>query len=49
MACGVLAAVVLWDEEVPKLGNWPVRVLLAIGVGVLAGLQPKHDGFCGMI
>ncbi len=43
VACGILAAIVLWDEEIPKLGNWPVRVLLAIGVGVLAGWMVRKE------
>lgn len=37
VVCAALAAVVLWNLTVPKLGNWPVRLALAIAVGVLAG------------
>jgi hypothetical protein len=45
VACAALAAVVLWDEVVPKLGSWPVRLVLAIAVGVLAGwLARKQIG-----
>jgi hypothetical protein len=45
VVCAILAAIVLWDLAVPKLGSWPVRVALAIGVGVLAGwLARKQIG-----
>jgi len=45
VACAILAAIVLWDQSVPKLGSWPVRVALAIAVGVLAGwLARKQIG-----
>jgi hypothetical protein len=45
VACAALAAVVLWDVTVPKLGGWPVRVALAVAVGVLAGwLARKQIG-----
>jgi hypothetical protein len=43
VACAGLAAIVLWDEAVPKLGAWPVRVALAIAVGVLAGWLARKE------
>jgi len=43
IACGVLAVVVLFNVEVPKLGPWPVRFALAIGVGLLAGYLVRKE------
>jgi hypothetical protein len=37
VACGSLAVIALWDIELGKLGPWPLRFALAIGVGLLAG------------
>src|SRR6185295_4450767 len=37
VACGILAVIVLFNVEIPKLGANPVRIALAIGVGLLAG------------
>ena len=42
-ACGVLAVIALWDVEIPKLGAWPVRFALAIGVGLLAGYLARKE------
>jgi hypothetical protein len=42
-ACGVLAVIALWDVEMPKMGPWPVRFGLAIGVGLLAGYLARME------
>jgi len=43
VACGVLAVIVLFDLEIPRLGPWPVRFAMAIGVGLLAGYLLKEE------
>ncbi len=43
VACALLAAVVVWDVEIPKLGAWPVRVTVIIAAGVLAGYLGKRE------
>jgi hypothetical protein len=43
VACGVLAVIVLYNVEIPKLGAWPVRFALAIGVGLLAGYLVRKE------
>ncbi|MBZ5672821.1 MAG: fused MFS/spermidine synthase [Acidobacteriia bacterium] len=43
VACGVLATIVLFNLEIPKLGPWPVRFALAVGVGLLAGYLVRKE------
>src|SRR5215471_19196389 len=43
IVCAILAAVVLWNLEIPKLGAWPVRILLLVGVGSLAGYLARKE------
>jgi hypothetical protein len=43
VACAVLAAIVLYDLEIPRLGAWPVRVALAVGVGLLTGYLIREE------
>ncbi|HSP67684.1 MAG TPA: fused MFS/spermidine synthase [Bryobacteraceae bacterium] len=43
VACGVLAVIVLFNVEIPKLGANPVRIVLAIGVGLLAGYLMRKE------
>ncbi|MCU1336864.1 MAG: integral rane protein-like protein [Bryobacterales bacterium] len=43
VACGVLAVIVLFNMEIPRLGPWPVRFALAIGVGLLAGYLLRKE------
>jgi hypothetical protein len=43
VACGVLAVIVLFDLEIPRLGPWPVRFALAVGVGLLAGYLMRKE------
>jgi len=44
-ACAVLAAMVLWDVQIPKIGAWPLRTVLVIAAGVLIGylVRMQHD------
>ena len=37
VVCGLLAVMAIWGLRVPKLGAWPLRVVMLAGVGVLAG------------
>ncbi|HEX9245214.1 MAG TPA: fused MFS/spermidine synthase [bacterium] len=43
VACAVLAAIVLWNVEIPILGVWALRYALVIGVGVLAGSLAQQE------
>jgi len=43
VACGTLAVIVLFNLEIPRLGPWPVRFALAIGVGLLAGYLMRKE------
>ena len=43
VACGVLAVIVLFNVEIPRLGANPVRIALAIGVGLLAGYLLRKE------
>jgi SAM-dependent methyltransferase len=37
VGCAALAATVLWDTHVPRLGPWPARIGAMAAVGLLAG------------
>jgi hypothetical protein len=43
VACALLAMIVLWGVAIPKLGPWPVRVLLLVGLGLLAGYLGRKE------
>jgi hypothetical protein len=43
VACALLAMIVLWGVAIPKLGPWPVRVFLLIGLGLLAGYLTRKE------
>ncbi len=44
IACAVLVVIALWEVNLPKLGPWPLRLALCIGLGALAG-QLASDQF----
>ena len=43
VVCAVLATMVLWDIRIPKLGSWPLRTVMVIGAGVLAGYLARSQ------
>jgi len=43
VVAAVLAVIVLWDVKIPKLGAWPLRTVLVIGAGVLAGYLARSE------
>jgi hypothetical protein len=43
VACAVLAAFVLWNVQMPKIGARPLRIALVIGVAVLAGSLAREE------
>lgn len=45
LACTLLAIIVLWDVAIPKLGAWPLRILMAIGLCCLAAHLAWHERF----
>jgi hypothetical protein len=42
-ACAVLTVMVLWNVAIPKVGAWPLRTVLMIGAGVLAGYMARTE------
>ena len=42
-ACALLAVISLWEAPLPKLGPWPVRVALCVGLGALGGYLVRHE------
>ena len=43
VGCAVLAAIVMWDVKIPKIGFWPLRAALVIAAGVLAGYLAREQ------
>jgi hypothetical protein len=43
LLCGVLALIASWTVRLPKIGAWPLRAALLIGVGLLAGYLGKQE------
>jgi hypothetical protein len=43
VVCGLLAMVAIWNVRIPKLGPWPLRAVILIGVGLLSGYFVKHE------
>ncbi len=43
VVCGVLAVIVVWNAKIPKLGAWPLRTVLVIAAGVLAGYLARSE------
>jgi hypothetical protein len=43
VACGLLAMAAIWGLPIPKLGPWPLRAVILIGVGLLSGYLLKHE------
>jgi hypothetical protein len=43
VGCGILATIVLWNVDAGKLGPWPVRAALIIGVGILGGYLGRKE------
>ena len=41
--CAILAVIVLWNVAIPRIGAWPLRAVLVIAVGVLAGYLAKRE------
>jgi hypothetical protein len=43
VACGLLAAIAIWSQRIPKLGPWPLRAVILIAVGLLSGYLIRHE------
>jgi SAM-dependent methyltransferase len=43
LAFSLLAIIVLWNVALPKLGAWPLRAVLVIGVCALAVYMARHN------
>src|SRR5579864_1245834 len=41
--CGVLALIAAWNVRLPKIGAWPLRASMLIGVGLLAGYLGRRS------
>jgi hypothetical protein len=42
-ACAILIVIVLWKVEIPKIGPWPLRFVLVIAAGALAGYMARQE------
>jgi hypothetical protein len=42
-ACAVLTIIVLWNVAIPRIGAWPLRTVMMIGAGVLAGYMARTE------
>ena len=42
-ACALLTVIVLWKVEIPRLGPWPLRFVLVIAAGALAGYMVRQE------
>jgi len=42
-ACGLLAAISMWNAKMPKLGAWPTRVALLVATAVLCGYLGRQE------
>jgi hypothetical protein len=42
-ACALLAVIALWNVEIPRLGPWPLRLVLCVGMGALTGYLVRHE------
>ncbi len=43
IVCAMLGLILLWCVTIPRLGQWPLRVTLVIGAGVLAGYLARRE------
>lgn len=40
--CALLAVIVTWEVVLPKIGEWPLRVVLVLGLGALTGYMVRQ-------
>jgi len=43
IAVAILTVTALWEVEIPRLGPWPLRLALCIGLGALSGYLVRHE------
>ena len=43
VTCGLLAMIAVWNQKLPKLGAWPLRLVIFAAVGLLGGYFVKHE------
>jgi hypothetical protein len=43
IACALLTVIGLWDIDIPRIGPWPLRLALCIGLGALSGYLVRHE------
>jgi hypothetical protein len=43
IACALLTVIALWDINIPRLGPWPLRLVLCVGLGALSGYLVRHQ------
>ncbi len=42
-ACALLTVIATWDVEIPRVGPWPLRLALFVGLGALSGFLVRHE------
>jgi hypothetical protein len=43
IACAILTVIALWEVDIPRIGPWPLRLALCIGLGALSGYLVRHE------
>ncbi len=44
IACALLTVIALWEAvDIPRLGPWPLRLALCVGLGALSGYLVRHQ------
>jgi hypothetical protein len=43
IACALLTVIALWEIDIPRLGPWPLRLVLCVGLGALSGYLFRHQ------
>ncbi len=43
IACALLTVTTLWEVDIPRIGPWPLRLALCIGLGAISGYLVRHE------
>jgi hypothetical protein len=43
IACALLTVTALWEVNIPRIGPWPLRLALCIGLGAISGYLVRHE------
>jgi hypothetical protein len=43
IGCALLTVIGLWEVGIPRIGPWPLRLVLCVGLGALSGYLFRHE------